>query len=338
MKTLPAIPSQDVVKEIFTEVLEKKDKIISLLSKVKVGDDATLAKAEDRVRDANDLIKNIKKIEDVTKKPYYESYKHIMSYSKLLQEQITSASQIARSNIQSYKTIEAAKKRAQIQKAEEEAQKNLEKKQQKINLLNLIVNQMLARIYGGKFETSSGREEVVPPCYNVSDVLRIRNSFKNSFPEQEKFSDIMKSYAETHSLINDELIWAKETIEKMNSDDELVANKATNDFDARKNYIRSKFLKMAEKSEKRVEKEVMKETRTIQNEAKEYSKGIRNVLVFKVTDFSNVSDAFKEINESELRQYMSKHSDRIKELVKEGKGDGVLNGIEFEFRQDLSVR
>lgn len=338
MENLPAIPSQAVVSEMFKEFVPKKDKIIGLLSKVRVGDDSTLAIAEDRVRDAADLVKKIKEFTDEKKKPYYSAYKHIMDYSKIFFEEIETQVKIAKSDIHKYKSIQAAQKRAEQEKAEREAQEKLKEKHEKIELLNRITDQMLARIYGGKYTNSSSESFSVPGCTSLSDIAVMQDAFRNNFPPQDNFKDVISTYSETFNLINHELGWAKKTIEKMDSKDAEVRGKAEKEFDDRKYWIKDRYKDILTKGEKKAEKETMKEAKTAENEAKEYSKGIRNVLVFEVTDFSIVHDIFKMIDETELRKYMSENRDKIRKMVEENKGSEVLRGIEFKYRQDLTIR
>jgi len=189
MATKPLIQTSSLVEkfESISEVLNKFDKISREIS---IGDDETLAVAENNIAQIKELIKRTEALRKSLKEPHADAVKAIDTYARGIRDALESYSQRISVQVSTWKTVQAAAKRKELEAKEKELAIIEKEKDDEALYLARLTNTIYAKLFSGYFRTNKD-EKWAEGCKTIEDCEQLEIALKK-FPGEERFKHFAK--------------------------------------------------------------------------------------------------------------------------------------------------
>lgn len=318
------LKQQDLVKhenlvERFGDFGDEIAKYEKYSMNIKVADTGSLAVAESHSSTINKILKDIEDVRKIFKEPYFKAGKTIDEYAKTLADPFERAKKRINSAITAYKEVQEAAKRIEEEKLKEAAEKERLEKENELAFLKRIKDQAYARLYGGRFTTSSGEQKSTAGCVDAKQCDEFTLFIKNKFPKPSTFKHVSAEVDKLFELVLKLAAEHKANLSDLESNNEVIRRDALERITLAKTKAEIIAEDKLANAEAAINKEFAKDVRSIEKETKEAGKGLRMSILFKVVNEDDVPIDFKTVNETLVREYIQQNKEKVLELLKENK-------------------
>lgn len=324
----PILKQEEVAKK-FVHISDKMDKYNDLSLNVKVEDEDSLIVAENNLKDIAELEKSADKVRKTLKAPYFETVKMVDNYAKTVTEPLNNYAKRFKEVISQYKIVQEASARKAREEKEAELRQHEAEKSEELDKLRRVEKQLHARIYGGVYRKKDGAPLSSSGCITENDCDNMKEFIEEKYPAEDSFKHYKELRNEVLSSTLKRLSQHKADIIDTNSTDKTAKAGALKRIQNAKNSSEieseNSFEKMKEDIEKDTAKSIRKEDRSIAKA----KKGIRRTLKYEVIEEEKLTREFLTADHEKLKEYAGVNSEKIKELIKEGKQNDILPGIKF---------
>lgn len=327
------VPSNDTLLKVsdlknrFPEVQEKIEEYNKFSLALKIETDDNLVAADNMSSEVHEVLKNIEKVRQVLKAPYYNTGKAIDEYAKTMTEPLEKAKKRINDEIARYKVVQAAMIKAQEEAKMREIAAVEEEKREELNKIVRIEGQLNARIYGGVWMTKDNTRQTSTGCIKEEDCDQLIDLIINKVPKPETFKYYSAQAEEMLSKVRDRIAKHKINLHNLNGDSRLLREDAIVKINEAKLEAGVESVETREVLEKKIERETKSEVKGFEKTYEQARKGVARVLKFVVTDEALVPREFFVISEEKIRDYMRQNGDQIREDLT--KNNESLPGIKF---------
>ena len=311
--------TNEILLERFGDKKSEISRFDNISMNLKVDDPGSLKIAETHLGTLIKHIKNIEEVRKVFKEPYLEAGRRIDSYAKKLSIPFENVKLRINQAISDYKNIQLAQARAEEERKRKEAEALLAKKNEEIERLNRIRQQVFARIYGGVYYLKSGERKSDAGCIDKKQCEALLVFLREKFPKPETFQyikdDAIDLYTLSEKLISEHIVNLIESEDDIAEVRQLAKEKISN---AR---IKAQVIseEVRNTQEEQVQKEFKKELRSVENEIKDAGKGLRTNILFTILDEAEVPVDMKEVSEKKVNSYIRNNREKILKALQENK-------------------
>lgn len=330
------LPSEEVVKMRFaamcTERFPTFDALVTKLNTTTVTNDVTLDTAERTIKEATAEVNKIEAFRKEKGDPFRLVVDTINSYSNgTYKDTLNLAKANAVKRVSDYRIVQAALEKDKQKKATEEANKLELQLVADRKTVDGRIKMASAKVFGGTYIKSNGDPINYPMLSTVEDCRSAITMFSTKYPTAG-VDESLQPYLRVIRDLSVRII--KDMIDILTRDED-VANRISaikQQFDEEVEITRNRIGIKIEKTVSAVTKESTKSFNSM-------NKGIKVSIDWKVVDISKVPAEFLQINEAAIRAYTQNDNRKtILDKIKEGKGDAVIDGIQFVASSGVVVR
>lgn len=278
--------------------------------------------AEQQIKSAKDLVKQINQINADLKSPYQETVKMIDSYFKKFMGSIDKALSVASSILLNYKVVEADRlKRLAEESIKALVDENAESLEV-INKIRHIAETIKARIFGG-WGHYRGEKTHFEPVRDIQGAKVLLDSLENNFPDITSY----KSMAPTVAMLRELAINTLNSIIR-----DIEANTAP-DMKFLETYLTKKIDAEIISEEKRLKKQTASSKKKVAQAPAQVMKGVRKLINYQVNDKSRIPLNYLEVDSKAVNDYVSINREIIKKRLDaaDGKAIELIGGISFYY-------
>lgn len=307
---LPNLPAliQEAVKDIDLIVVDSDEK---------------LPIANTRLERINELYKHVEDARKDFKAPIITAGKEVEAMANSYKIPLKAAKDKIADKILAWKTMQQSiiiTKQAEVQKAQEvEAQR----KQAEVELLDRVRAQINAKLYGGQYMTGAGTIVPCLPAKNVQEVTEVFLHFSQNFP-MSRFAYMVKDAEKAYKELKAEILSHQKEIVGLVANGTLEAA-----IGAKKHSANNDRLIGKANAEETVAFETVKAEKSMANEVKAATKGVRKTLTFSITDINTVPREFMMINEVAMNEHIRNNKQAILDGIKVNPEVSAVPGIRF---------
>lgn len=325
--TSDSLMKVDELRSRFPDVQDKIKEYDKLSLALKIETDDELVAAENKSSEIHEVLKNVEKVRQVLKAPYFNTCKEIDAYAKTMIAPLEKAKKRYNDDIARYKVVQAAMIKAQEEKEMQRIAKLEEEKNEEKDKIARINEQLNARLYGGIWINKSGKQFSSIGCLKEDECDELMNVVVTSVPKPETFVHYSAQAEEMINHIKDRIAKHKINLHNLNGDSKLLREDAMTKINEAKIEANVKSAEIIESIEKKIDREIKSEVRGFEKSYQQARKGVAEVLKFVVIDEAVVPREFFTINEDKLRDYMRKNNDQIRSDLKDNKV--TIPGVKF---------
>lgn len=331
----PILKTEEIAVQ-FPNVQEKIEKYNRYSLSLQIEDDDTLKVAENTSSEVHEIYKNVEKVRQVLKGPYFQTAKNIDEYAKTITGPLTAVKKRINDEIANYRTVQAAMLRA---KQEEEmariAALEAEKKDE-LSRITRIEQQLNGRIYGGFWLDKNKMKQSSSGCIKETDCDELLNVIVTKVPKPDTYKHFPTQHEEMISNVKKRLAEHKINLHNLNGDSRILREDAMKKIAEAKVSAGIMSDEAKEQMEKKIEKEIKGEVRTFEKSVAEAGKGVRKILKFVVTEPAKVPRDFFEISEDKIRDHMNANNEKIRKDLLENRES--IPGIKFYIDDSYASR
>ncbi len=314
------------------EVLRSKSvELVLAIQKIQVTDAVTLDLSERKVKEGNDFINNVKEQKSVIKAPILDLTDKIEELFKSLIDPVKTALDKAKDDQLKYQQAQkviADRKKAEDEKAIADKAAALVEANEKLHRIHL---QLYARLYGGEWHTKDGEIKTSLGCLSPLEITNLRTFILQKYPSPDEFPDAMKEKLikmkeDYMTCIDHKWRWLLAEEDKHPTDLKYVIEQDMNRLNMLYNLD-------YEQTEKKIKQETIKALKETEKASTTVLKGIRNTIAYEVTDFSQVPDQYKEVNDKKVKEFIKS----FREEIFAEENPKVIPGIKFLKEQKKTV-
>jgi hypothetical protein len=310
----------------FKIVSKELSKYEALSLNVNISDEETLNIAENNAAQIKTMMIRAEATRKALKEPYFNTAKAIDAYAKGITDKLDSFSKRFGLAISTWRTVQEAHKRAELEAKERSLKVIEEEKTAEIERLAKLTRTINAKLYGGVFQTKTG-EKMAEGCQTEDDCQKLLETIKTSFPpitEFKYFSDqrdkVFQDGVKAISNHYKNLIELKSDVPGLKR---IVQQKIEDNKRAAGLIIEETKEKLIRKVEIASEKEINEGKKEI----KEAARGTRKILKFNVVNEDLVTREFLSVDTTKIRDWMEGQNESIKMSIQAG--DQPIPGVEF---------
>lgn len=327
------VPSTDALikvedlKNKFPEVQDKIKEYTDYSLAIKIETEDNLMAADNMSSEVHEVLKNVEKVRQVLKAPYFNTGKAIDEYAKTMTDPLEKAKKRINEEIARYKVVQAAMIKAQEEAKMKEIAALEEEKREEMNKIFRIEQQLNARIYGGLWITKDGNQMTSIGCIKESDCDDLVTLIVTKVPKAESFKHYSSQAEEMLSKIRDRIAKHKINLHNLNGESKMLREDAIAKISEAKTEAGVQSNETKEVLERKVEREIKTEVKSFEKTYDQARKGVAKILKFVVVEEHIVPREFFTISEEKVRDYMRQNGDQIKDDLQNNKVS--IPGIKF---------
>ena len=329
-----------ITKEILVEKFGKLDanitKYDNLSMSVEITNQDQLKVNETHISTINKFINDIERVRKVFKDPYLKAGKKIDLYARDLSTSFVNSKKRLELAVSSFKQIEVARLKAEEEAKIKAAEALLNEKNEEIEKLRRIRQQIVARIYGGSFALKSGEVKTTAGCISSKDCEDLKVFIKEKFPKSDTFKYLSQ---ESEELLKECIKMLTEhwaNVIGTESPDEKVRFQAQENIKEANYKAKARSSDVISEANKEITKEFNKESRSISKEIRDVGKGLRTTIAFKVVSSEDVPIDMKDVSETKVNNYIRINRERILEMLK--RNEQPIKGIHVYIEKNFVSR
>lgn len=322
-----ALVKVEDLKNKFPDIQDKIKEYTEYSLAVKIETDDNLMAADNTSSEVHEVLKNVEKVRQVLKAPYFNTGKVIDEYAKTMTDPLEKAKKRINEEIARYRVIKAAMIKAEEDAKMREIAALEEEKREEMNKITRIEQQLTARTYGGVWITRDGQKMTSIGCVKESDCDDLITLIVTKVPKPESFKFYQAQAEEMLSKVRDRIAKHKINLHNLNGDSKILREDALVKINEAKVEAGVEAAETKEIIEKKIEKETKQQIKGFEKSIDQARKGVAQVLKFSVLEEHLVPREFLVVSEEKIRDYMRQNGEQIRTDLKDNKVS--LPGIKF---------
>lgn len=332
-----ALLKPDVLTDKFKFTKHQIEALEKVSLELKVTSDETLVIAENNATSAVKLYKEVEELRKSLKAPYVATSQMIDAYCGIITDNISRIKLRLLTEVTNYRVLKEAQKKAEADSKLQEIADLEKEKTEEADRLVRIEAQLIARIYGGVYTKRDGTPQTLQGCLKSTECSALRIWINDNVPKLETFKHFRNKYEDMLLSIHKKLTEHEANLIDLEKPDYPTATEGAirRITEARNEATEGVQTTQAEVT-KIITKEIKSETKSVENEISEAGKGIRERVVYKVTEAKLIPRDFLSIDPVKINNYLNDNKDKIKEQI--ANNQEVIPGIKFFIESKFVAR